>query len=186
MTNSLYFLRHAETKFDPALPIIEWSVTPEGLAKTKELASTDAFGVIEGIVHSSEKKARQTADVFAEGLNVQMYELPGLDELKREHEVTLTDEEYRARVHDVFMNMDDNLPSWESGAGALRRFESAVNKINLMFHRKNVLVVSHGIVLTTYFCKMKNFEAIAFERWSQLKWLSWGLVRGDRVLIDIV
>jgi broad specificity phosphatase PhoE len=186
MSNSIYFLRHAETKVDLSAPAREWSITPNGLVKSKELASTEAFEVIQGIVHSSEKKARQTADAFADGLDVQMYELSGLDELMREHEGTLSDEEYRARVRDTLMDMENNQPGWESGAAALRRFESAVSKTNLMFHRKNILVVSHGIVLTAYFCKLKNFEAIAFERWSQLRWLSWGLVRGDRVLIDLV
>jgi len=186
MSNSIYFLRHAETKVDLSTPVREWLITPAGLEKSKELASTEAFEVIQGIVHSSEKKARQTADAFAEGLDVQMYELSGLDELKREHKGTLSDEEYRARVRETLMNMDEDTPGWESGAAALRRFESAVNKINMMFHRKNVLVVSHGIVLTAYFCKLKNFQSITFERWSQLKWLSWGLVRGGRVLIDIV
>ncbi|MFX1484344.1 MAG: histidine phosphatase family protein [Promethearchaeota archaeon] len=186
MSNSIYFLRHAETKFDPSLPVREWSITPDGLAKSKELAATEAFGFIEGIVHSSEKKARQTADAFAEGLDVQMYELSGFDELKREHEEILSEEEYRARVRDTLTNMDENVPGWESGTSALKRFESAVNKTNMMFHLKNILVVSHGIVLTAYFCKLKNFESIAFERWNQMKWLSWGLVRGNRVLIDIV
>ena len=186
MSNSIYFLRHAETQFDQSTPVHEWSITSNGLEKTKELASKEAFEVIQGIVHSNEKKARQTADTFAEGLDVQMYALSGLDELKREHEGALTDDDYRARVRETLVNMDEIAPGWESGAAALKRFESAVNKINMMFHRKNILVVSHGIVLTAYFCKLKNFQSIAFERWSQLKFLSWGLVRGDRVLIDIV
>ncbi|MFW9810614.1 MAG: phosphoglycerate mutase family protein, partial [Candidatus Thorarchaeota archaeon] len=79
MSNSIYFLRHAETKFDPSLSVREWSITPNGVTESKKLAATEAFGFIEGIVHSSEKKARQTAEVFAEGLDVQTYELPGLD-----------------------------------------------------------------------------------------------------------
>ena len=186
MSNSIYFLRHAETEVDLSTPAREWAITSDGLVKFKELASTEAFGVIDGIVHSSEKKARQTADAFSDKLDVQKHELPGLDELKREHEGSLSNEDYRARVRETLMNMDNNTPGWESGASALRRFESAASKIDLMFHRKNVLVVSHGIVLTAYFCKLKNFQAIAFERWSQLKWVSWGLVKGGRVLIDLV
>ncbi|MFX1482964.1 MAG: histidine phosphatase family protein [Promethearchaeota archaeon] len=186
MLNSVYFLRHAETEVDLNIPVREWSITSEGRTESRELASTDAFGVIEGIVHSSEKKARQTADVFAEGLDVQMYELPDFDELRREHEKSIREDEYRVKVRATLTNMESNVPGWESGSEALRRFESGVKKIGLMFHRKTLLVVSHGIVLTAYFCKLKGFEAIAYERWNQLKWLSWGLVRGDRVLIDIV
>jgi broad specificity phosphatase PhoE len=186
MSNSIYLLRHAESNIDLSRPARNWSITLDGKEKARALASNEAIGSIHGIVHSSEKKARQTADTIAEGLDVQMYELSGLDELKREHKGVLTEEEYRERVRDTLSNMDRPVIGWESGASALKRFESAVNKVNIMFHRKNILVVSHGIVLTAYFCKLKNFESIAYERWRQLKFLSWGMVRDGHVLIDIV
>jgi len=186
MSNSIYLLRHAETTIDLSRPARNWSITLDGREKARELASTEVFGTIDGIVHSSEKKAQQTADAFAENLDVQMYELSDLDELKREHVGVLTEAEYRLRVRSTLTNMDEPVIGWESGTSALERFESAVNKVDIMFHKKNILVVSHGIVLTAYFCKLKNFQNIAYERWSQLKFLSWGMVRDGRVLIDIV
>ncbi len=186
MSNSIYLLRHAESNVNLSKPARDWSITLDGKEKARELTSTEAFEAIDGIVHSSEKKARQTADAFAENLDVQMYELSGLDELKREHERVLTEEEYRARVRDTLSDMDGHVIGWESGSSALKRFESAVNKVNIMFHSKNILIVSHGIVLTIYFCKLKNFQSIAYERWSQLKFLSWGMIRDGHVLIDIV
>ena len=186
MTNSLYFLRHAETQEDESIPVRDWIITKAGIDLTRELARAEAFSEIHGIIHSSEGKARQTAEIFAEGLDVQMYQLSGLDELSREHEGALTYEEYRDRVRKTVSDLERNVPGWESGASALKRFEDAVRKIDIMFHRKNVLIVSHGIVLTLFFCKLKKFEAIAYERWSQLKFLSWGLVRDGRVLVDLV
>jgi broad specificity phosphatase PhoE len=186
MTNSLYFLRHAETKEDESTPVRDWRITDAGMDLTRGLARSEKFGEIHGIIHSSETKARQTAEVFAEGLDVQMYQLSGFDELLREHEGALAFDEYRDWVRRTFSDLEKNVPGWESGATALKRFEDAVRKVDIMFHRKNVLIVSHGIVLTLYFNKLKNFEAIAFERWSQLKFLSWGLVRDGRVLVDIV
>ena len=186
LTNSLYFLRHAETQEDESIPVRDWIITKAGIDLTRELAKAEAFSEIHGIIHSSEGKARQTAEIFAEGLDVQMYQLSGLDELSREHEGALTYEEYRDRVRKTVSNPEKNVLGWESGASALKRFEDAVRKIDIMFHRKNVLIVSHGIVLTLFFCKLKKFEAIAYERWSQLKFLSWGLVRDGRVLVDLV
>ncbi len=186
MTNSLYFLRHAETKVDLSIPARDWSITDQGAVLAKELATSDKFSMIDGIIHSSEDKARQTAEAFAEGLDVQMYQLSGLDEMVREHGGMLTDEEYRERILRTFTDLDSNVPGWESGSSALSRFEDAVRKIDIMFHRKNVLIVSHGIVLTLYFSKLKGLEAIAFERWSQLEFLAWGLVRDGHVLVDIV
>lgn len=186
LTNSLYFLRHAETKVDLSTPARDWPITVEGTELTRELANSEAFSSIDGIIHSSEGKARQTAEAFAEGLDVQIYQLSGFDELRREHEGKLTEEEYRDRVRRTLSNLEDRVPGWESGASALKRFEGATRKVDIMFHRKNVLIVSHGLVLTLYFSKLKGFEAIAFERWSQLQFLAWGLVRDGRVLVDIV
>ncbi|MFW9797654.1 MAG: histidine phosphatase family protein [Candidatus Thorarchaeota archaeon] len=186
MTNSLYFLRHAETKVDLSIPAREWQITAEGARLTRELASSETLSAIDGIIHSSEEKTKQTAEIFAEGLEVQMYQLSGLDELVREHQGKLTEEEYTEKVYRTLSDPEGNVPGWESGASALRRFEDSVKKVDIMFHRKNVLIVSHGLVLILYFSKLKNLEAIAYERWKQLEFLAWGLVREGRVLVDIV
>jgi len=167
-------------------PVRDWDITDEGRARARELARLDVFKTLDGIVHSSEKKTIQTADAFAEELDIELYEVPGLAELKREHKEILSDQDYRMRVRNTLTNWDQNVPDWESAAGALTRFAEAVKKINIMFYSKNVLAISHGLVLTLFFCRLKGFESIAFERWAQLKFLSWGLVRNDRLLIDII
>jgi broad specificity phosphatase PhoE len=169
-----------------AKPARDWHITKDGALLAKELAKSEKFSEINGIIHSSEGKAKQTAEAFAEGLNVQMYQLSGLDELARNHEGKLNDEEYRERIHSVLRDPESSVPGWESGVSALKRFEDAVRKVDIMFHRKNVLIVTHGIVLTLYFCKLKNLQSIAYERWKQLKFLAWGLVREGRALVDIV
>jgi broad specificity phosphatase PhoE len=186
VSNSIYFLRHAETTVDPSLPSHEWSITPNGLRQARELAKSDVFGNIEGIVHSSEKKARQTADAFAEELAVDIYEIPELDELRRPHGDFLTNREYRSLVRETLMNWDHNVYGWESSTGALQRFVEGVKRINIMFYSRNILVVSHGLVLTLYFCQLRNFQSIAYERWTQMQFLAWGLVRDERVLIDLL
>ena len=186
MTNSLYFLRHAKTKVNLSKPARDWPITAEGAKLARELARSEKFSEIDGIIHSSETKAKQTAEAFADGLDVQMYQLSGLDELARDHGGKLNDEEYRGRIYRTFKTPEQSMPGWESAAAALDRFEDAVRKVDIMFHRKNVLIVSHGIVLTLYFSKLRNLQSIAYERWKQLEFLAWGLVRDQRVLVDIV
>ncbi|MGY5858691.1 MAG: histidine phosphatase family protein [Candidatus Thorarchaeota archaeon] len=186
MSNSLYFLRHAETKIKPEKPVREWNLTRAGRLSTLDLVESKVFDKMEGIIHSSENKAKQTANILAKALNVDSYELPEIDELNRNHGGFLTNEEYRARVRATLSNWDNNEPGWESANDALRRFLDGVRRTNIMFHNKNILVVSHGLVLTLYFSFMRSLRSIAYERWAQLKFLSWGLVRENRVLIDIV
>jgi broad specificity phosphatase PhoE len=186
VSNSLYFLRHAETTIDPSLPAYEWSVTQKGLQRAGELAKSEVFGKIEGIVHSSEKKAQQTADIFAEELAVDIHEIPELSELQRHNREFLTNQEYRLMVRKTLADWDHNVPGWESGSEALYRFVEGVKRINIMFYSRNILVVTHGLVLTLYFCQLRNFQSIAYERWTQMPFLAWGLVRDGRVLTDIL
>jgi broad specificity phosphatase PhoE len=168
------------------VPAREWNLTRAGRRATREVVVSGFFDKIEGIIYSSEKKAKQTANIVAKYVDVDMYELPEIDELARDHNGILTNEEYRARVKATLTDWEGNQLGWESGESALTRFREGVRRMNHMFHNKNLLVVSHGLVLTLYFCDLKNFRNIAFERWSQLKFLSWGMVRDDKVLIDIV
>jgi len=186
MSNSLYFLRHAETKIKLAKPAREWNLTRAGRLSTKELAETQVFDKMDGIIHSSEKKAKQTATIFAKAFNVETYELPEIDELKRNHDGSLTNEEYRARARATLIDWEHSEPDWESGENALSRFKEGVRRITIMFHNKNILVVSHGFVLTLFFSDLSKLRMIGYERWAQLKFLSWGLVRDNKVLIDIV
>jgi len=182
----MYLLRHAETTIDLTRPVRDWDITDAGRRSTLELSKSQVFSKMDGIIHSSESKARQTADIIADELQVQTYELPELDELRRDHKTPLTNKEYRARVLQTLVDWEKNVPDWESGEDALSRFLEGIRRINLMFDNKDILVVSHGIILTLYFSALTHFWNIAYERWAQLKFLSWGLVRGDRVLIDIV
>ena len=186
MSNSLYFLRHAETQIQQDKPAREWNLTKSGERSTLELAESQVISKINWIIHSSEMKARQTADIISNVINVEKYELPEIDELRRDHKGLLSKEEYRARVRLALTDWEQNVPDWESGEDALSRFMEGVRRINIMFHDKNILIVSHGLILTLYFSSLTHFWKIAYERWTQLKFLSWGLVRDDKVLIDIV
>lgn len=182
----MYLLRHAETKIDRRKAVRNWDLTETGRLSAQVLAKSQVFSKIEGIVHSSEKKAKQTADFIAYETNADTYVLDELDELKRDHKGFLSNEEYRARVRATLTNWEQSVQDWESGEDALARFKDGIRRTNMMFHDKNILVVSHGLVLTLYFSALTHFRKITYERWAQLKFLSWGLVRDDKVLIDIV
>ena len=186
MSNSIYLLRHAETKIDRRKSARNWDLTEAGILSSKELAKSQVFSKIDGIIHSSENKAKQTADIIANEITAETYELEDFDELKRNHYGSLSNVEYRALVREALTNWEQPVSGWESGEDALARFIEGIRRTNMMFYNKNILVVSHGLVLTLYFSSLTHFRKIAFERWAQLKFLSWGLVKDGKVLIDIV
>jgi broad specificity phosphatase PhoE len=186
MSNSIYLLRHAETKIDRRKSVRNWDLTESGKLSCMELAKSQVFSKIEGIVHSSENKAKETADFIAHETGAETYVLDEFDEIKRNRKGFLTTEEYRALVRKTLTNWERPVQDWESGEDALTRFMDGIRRTNIMFHHKNILIVSHGLVLTLYFSALTHFQKIAYERWAQLNFLSWGLVRDGRVLIDIV
>lgn len=186
MSNSIYLLRHAETKIDLRKSARNWDLTEAGKLSSIELAKSHVFTKIDGIVHSSENKAKQTANTIANEIHAETYELEEFDELKRNHRGNLSNADYRVLVKEALTNWEQPVSGWESGADALDRFIEGIRRTNMMFYNKNLLVVSHGLVLTIYFSSLTHFRKIAFERWTQLKFLSWGLVRDGKVLIDIV
>ena len=186
MSNSIIFLRHAETNVDPSLPAHVWSISEEGIRKTRELAKSSVFAEVQGIIHSSEWKARQTADVLAESLRVDLYELPEFDELHRQGEPLLSNRDYRLHVRETLTDWEHSHHGWESGRDALQRISEGVKRIGIMFYDKTILVVSHGIVMSLYFSRLRNLQSIAFERWTQMPFLAWGLVKDRHILIDII
>ena len=186
MSNSIILLRHAETNTDPSLPVHAWPITEEGIRKTRQLARSDIFTKIEGIVHSSEKKARQTAEVFAEGLRADLYEIPEFNELGRLAGPLLSNHEYRLYVRETLTDWEHSHHGWESGRDALQRISRAMEKVDITFHDKTILVVTHGIILTLYFSQLLSLQSTAFERWTRMPFLAWGLVKDGRVLVDII
>ena len=186
MSNSIYLLRHAETKIDRRKSVRNWDLTEAGELSSLDLAKSQVFSKIEGIVYSSENKAKQTADFIANETGADTYVLDLFNDLKRNHKGFFSNKEYRARVRETLTNWEQPVQDWESSDDALSRFMDGIRRTNMMFHNKNILVVSHGLVLTLYFSTLTHFRKIAYERWAQLKFLSWGLVRDDKVLIDIV
>ncbi|MHA2069338.1 MAG: phosphoglycerate mutase family protein, partial [Candidatus Thorarchaeota archaeon] len=65
MTGIIHLMRHGKTEFDQNLPVLDWSLTKEGLHQAEDLASTGIFDSIDRIFSSSEPKALQTARPFA-------------------------------------------------------------------------------------------------------------------------
>ena len=92
--------------------IRNWDLTEAGRLSAQELAKSQVFSKIEGIVHSSENKAKQTADFIAAATGVDSYVLDEFDELKRNHKGYLTEQEYRARVRETLTDWDQPVQDW--------------------------------------------------------------------------
>lgn len=186
MNNTLIFLRHASTKKDATLPIEHWVVKEESMPDIVRLADSGVFDNVDQIYASTERKAVQTAEPFAKRLNKSVTQVAELGEIKRPGSEKLSTEEYKKIKLQIFENMDFTTEGWETANQALERFSQAIGKIDSQNENKEILIVSHGTVMTLYFAKLQGQLGNIFARWKDLEFGSWGLVRNGVVQKDIV
>ena len=173
MKNNYTFLRHAETIKDPNRPAPEWDLTPDALSKINEYISEGKFEGITKLYSSTESKAVATGKPVLNHLNeiypeLQIIEFPEFVEVKREKKF-LTDEEFLDQKNRELRNLDKIENGVESANQALARFESGIQKIEDMNSSENILIITHGTIMTLYVAKVNNDFENVFENWKKLK-----------------
>ncbi|MHA1185263.1 MAG: histidine phosphatase family protein [Candidatus Heimdallarchaeota archaeon] len=187
MTNNVLFhLRHAETKYDEAVPVSQWALSEYGLKQAEALVQEEIFSKIDIIITSGETKAYQTATPIATALNLSISQFVELNELHRDKEEHLTNKEYRRYVNKTLSNIHDSVGLWESGISALNRFSKKIDEVEALYLNKNILVVTHGLVINLYFGKLLKSNHNLPYRWSLTTFCDYGIVKNGKVIQDIV
>ncbi|MBD3407087.1 MAG: hypothetical protein GF411_13295 [Candidatus Lokiarchaeota archaeon] len=180
----IFFFRHAETKLDFDRPVSEWILTKRGHEDAMRIAATGIFDSVQRIISSDETKAKMTAQYVCERLDIELESTEELNELYRGKESNMTQEEYRQAVKQFFEN--GQALDWESLDSLQSRVTSFIDSIQTTSEVNNVLIVAHGINLTTYFAQLQGVLDTAFERWKKLKFCAYGIVENGIVVRDIV
>ncbi len=168
MKNKYLILRHAETNKDPNRPAPEWDLTSDALEKINEYISERKFDGITKIISSIEPKAIATGKPISEFLNLPIVESEEFVEVKREKKF-LTDEQFLDQKKRELTNLDQIENGVESGYTALERFESGIQMLEEKYSGENILIITHGTIMTLYLAKAEdNFENI-FSNWKKLK-----------------
>jgi broad specificity phosphatase PhoE len=186
MNNTFVFVRHAKTKVDKEVPIEDWILTEDGSKSAIELADTEIFDDADILVSSNEKKAYLTIEPLAKRINKIIIQIEELGEIKRPNSEKLTTEQYEEMKVKIFKNLDYTELNWETANHALMRFREAVDKLNKKYTEKKILICAHGTVMTLYFAYLQNKLGDLFSRWEGLGFGSYGLVKNQKVIKDIV
>ncbi|TFG13221.1 histidine phosphatase family protein [Candidatus Thorarchaeota archaeon] len=180
------FLRHAETQIDSNIPVSQWALTESGRYRARKLSASEDFPQYREVYSSKEPKAIATAQPFADRIHVELRTLRGLGELDRAATYTQSTVQYNLMVRAALTDRGRSIMAWETAEDALMRFSNAVDDIISDPEANDVLIVSHGIVLTLYFAKLVGKLDNAFERWRELHFLDWGITSNGKVVKDIV
>ncbi|MFW9851573.1 MAG: histidine phosphatase family protein [Candidatus Thorarchaeota archaeon] len=187
MSNSIFFLRHAETIINRDILVDEWIISEKGKKTTKEIIESGIFDDIDKIITSEERKAIQTAFFLAERLGKKIITNSDFNELKRGGNYVSSKKQYEKQVKKLFEEGYSEIKEWEEARSALRRITRAIDYIDREYSNMNILVVSHGIILSLYFNHLLGItKAKQFNRWKRMEFCGWGIVENKKVIKDII
>ncbi|MBP2019644.1 broad specificity phosphatase PhoE [Symbiobacterium terraclitae] len=165
--NRLYLVRHARPHMDPTRHHSEWSLDPAGEPELKQLASLPHWSAAYRIVSSEEPKAFQTAAYIA-----------GFNHLPPPETVADLGELHKASFvpnHDEVMAALFRFPDrpaaegWETAGAALARFVRAITALPEDARGRDLIVVSHGTVLSLYLSHLQGQGRVNPADWARIR-----------------
>ncbi|MFV2088598.1 histidine phosphatase family protein [Micromonospora sp. LOL_021] len=158
----LLLIRHAKTIQDPAVPAERWALDPEGIDQTRALAGDRDWNRLRHWYSSSELKAVATARALTDNSIATDH---GLVELRRGG----WSEKYDDLVRRLFQERHTApAPGWESANAALGRFDAALRAIAARHRGEDVVVVSHGLVISLWLAHLNSTGEVDYREWKSM------------------
>jgi broad specificity phosphatase PhoE len=158
----LLLVRHSSPETDPSVPPDEWRLSAEGRRRCGPLAERLAAHAPRTLVSSTEPKARETAELVAPALGLEVQLEAGLGETARRTVGWLDRDAFERGVRELFERPEEIVFGEESAAAALARFEQAVARL-----REPAVVVTHGTVLSLFVAARTGRDP--YELWRGLE-----------------
>jgi broad specificity phosphatase PhoE len=160
----LILIRHSVPDIRRDTPAAQWRLSADGVTKARALARSLEPTAVR-VFTSVEPKAVETARALADEWGLETEEAAGLHEHERPHAQMLTREEFERRVRELFSRPAEVVFGAESADEARRRFTMAVMRL-IARTDGDVVVVTHGTVLTLFVAETTGVEPFAF--WKKL------------------
>lgn len=185
MNNTLFFLRHANTQKKSKIHPTLWGLSDDWKKTAWKIANIFEFQDIEVIICSEEMKTYLTVKPLADKLWIKIKKNKDLNELKRTWKY-LTKKEFDEYKRKTFEDLDFKYMWAESWQEALDRFVNALEKIQWKYLNKKILISSHWTILSLYFAYIQNKLDQWYERFLKIWFGSWGTIKKNSVIKDII
>ncbi len=168
----LILVRHSRPEMDPARPAREWRLSEEGRDLCLPLAEKLAPFQPGIILSSIEPKARETADLLAQHWHKSAQVEEGLHEHERGNEPYLpSPEEFQTRIQKLFRHPHQHIFGGETASQALARYTNAIHRVVTAHPEQNILLVSHGTVMSLFVAQYNPLDG--YEFWRKLNTPDW-------------
>ncbi|MEO5805389.1 histidine phosphatase family protein [Devosia sp.] len=147
------YLSHPQVKIDPGVPVPQWDLSAEGLARAKAFAARDLIGRGTPIFTSAEPKAKQFAAELAKVSRSPIITHESFGENDRSATGFLPPEEFERHADAFFAQPDQSVGGWETANAALARIVAAVRDgLKQVPPSQRVVFCGHGAVGTLLKC----------------------------------
>ena len=162
----LILVKHSLPEILPEIPASEWHLSAEGRRRCQVLADELSGHDPDLIFSSSEPKAQETAKIVAQQIVKSLFIATGLHEHERKKVRFTNEEQFEASVKEFFEQPDALVFGEETAAQSLNRFSNAVYQLISQNSDQNLVVVSHGAVITLFVADNCGIEP--FQFWGRL------------------
>lgn len=158
----MLLVRHSAPKVDPSVPSEEWRLSEKGRRRCGPLAERLARHYPRILLASTEPKARETAELVAPALGLEVQLSDGVRETARRTVGWLAPEEIDRGIRKLFERPGEVVFGEESAEAALARFEAAIAGLS-----EPAVVITHGTVLSLY--AAPRIGRNVYELWRSLE-----------------
>ena len=163
----LVLVRHSIPAIVTGTPASEWQLSDEGRRRCEPLAEKLRVYHPGAIMTSQEPKASETGRLVAGKLDIPFEPVDGLHEHDRTNEPYRSQDHFMAQISSFYANPNKLMFGLETAANVYLRFEAAMQRIIARDPEKNLVVVTHGTVMSLYIGRKTETDPFAF--WKRLR-----------------
>jgi broad specificity phosphatase PhoE len=147
------YITHPQVHIDPRIPVPDWGLSDLGAKRAQLAAGSSWVGRLSRIVSSAERKAIETAQLFAVGAGVSVEIDAAMHENDRSATGFLEPDAFESAADWFFAHPDDSYRGWERAIDAQARIVRAIER-HLALHDPSapIAFVGHGGVGTLLKC----------------------------------
>ena len=152
-----FYLTHPQVVINPAVPVKQWALSETGSARAIAASRARWASGIRRIVASAERKAIETATIFAAPRGIAIESDAVFNENDRESTGFLPPPEFEATADAFFGRPEESVRGWERAVDAQARVVGAMERVLADPVPGDVLFIGHGAVGTLLLCHLNDW-----------------------------
>ncbi|MEL7041886.1 MAG: histidine phosphatase family protein [Pseudomonadota bacterium] len=158
MASTFRYLTHPQVLIDPSVLVPDWGLSQTGLKRALAFKKSAVLQDTKSVFSSGERKARETADVLASEIGVEVVIRERTHENDRSATGFLKPSEFETIADQFFAKPYESVRGWEKAVDAQSRIIQETEQIFRDAPEGDILMVGHGGVGTLLLCYFSGHD----------------------------